>query len=376
MKKIVIIGGGFAGLSAAQALFSQRRQVEVILIDKKLNFNFLPLLPDTIGRKISTDFMTYSINDLSKRYRFRFINGDVYTLDLKQNKVFTSRQELFYDYLLIASGSETNFYGDNIAMKSAYKLDDIEDVKKICLGIEKGSFNCYLIIGGGYTGIEIATNLRARLNGKSRHEKIVIIERAASILGPLPEWMKAYVGNNLKMMEIEVLLNTSIKKIESRDIYLSNGLTFKNAMLIWSAGVKAANFIDDLKVEKNPQGRIKVDEYLRLNEDCFVAGDAAHFPYKKSFLRMGIQFSIIEGRCAANNIIRSIGGKRLHKYRPIDLGYIVPMANNKSCGGVLGLKIKGFLATFFHYIMCIYRSYSFRCKLGITRSLITGGGKK
>ncbi|MFH1414033.1 MAG: FAD-dependent oxidoreductase [Candidatus Omnitrophota bacterium] len=374
MQKIVIIGCGFAGLSAAQVLSRQRRQVEVILIDKKLNFNFLPLLPDAIGRKIDTDFMLYSISDLSKRYGFRFINQDVYSVDLKQNKVFTLMQELIYDYLLIASGSETNFYGDNNAMKNAYKLDDAEDVKKICLGVEEGNFNCYLIIGGGYTGIEIATNLRARLSGKSNDKKIVIIERAPSILGPLPEWMKTYVGDNLKRMDIDVLLNTSIEKIEAGDFYLNNGLAFKNAMLIWSAGVKTGRFIEDLKVEKSPQGRIKVDEYLRLSEDCFVAGDAAYFAYKKSFLRMAIQFSIIEGNYAAKNIINSIEGKVLHKYTPIDLGYIIPMANNKSCGRVLGSKVKGFLATFFHYIMCIYRSYALRNKLGIIRSLIIRRG--
>lgn len=376
MKKVIIIGCGFAGLSTARVLSRQRRQVEVTLIDKKLNFNFLPLLPDAIGRKINTDFMVYPISDLSKRYGFRFINQDVYSVDLKQNKVFTLRQELIYDYLLIASGSETNFYGDNNAMKNAYKLDGAEDVKKIYLGIEEGNFSCYLIIGGGYTGVEIATNLRKRLSGESNDKKIVIIERAASILGPLPEWMKTYVGKNLEKMDVGILLNTSIEKIEEGNIYLANGVVFKNAMLIWSAGVKTGKFIEDLKVEKNPQGRIKVDQYLRLTEDCFVAGDAAYFPYKKSFLRMAVQFSIMEGKCAARNIIDSIGGKKLHKYTPIDLGYIIPMANNSSCGRVLGLEVKGFLATFFHYIMCIYRSYSLRSKLGITRSLIIRGGER
>jgi NADH dehydrogenase FAD-containing subunit len=99
-------------------------------------------------------------------------------------------------------------------------------------------------------------------------------------------------------------------------------------------------------------------------------GDAAYVSGKAGFLRMAVQFAITQGENAGINIINSIKGLRLKEYTPVDSGYIIPMANNKSCGLVLGMELKGFLPTVFHYIMCIYRSYSFRNKLGVINNLV------
>jgi len=88
---------------------------------------------------------------------------------------------------------------------------------------------------------------------------------------------------------------------------------------------------------------------------------------------MAVQFSLSEGIIAAQNILKSIQKKELIPYKPKDLGYIVPMANNKSCGLILGLKVKGFLATIFHYFMCIYRSYGLKNRLGLIINLLKGG---
>jgi NADH dehydrogenase FAD-containing subunit len=104
-----------------------------------------------------------------------------------------------------------------------------------------------------------------------------------------------------------------------------------------------------------------------------VAGDAAYFSYKGGALRMAIQFALSQGVVAAENIARSIGNLPLTKYAPHDLGYIVPMANNRSCGRALGVNIKGTLGMFLHYFFCVYRSYGFGNRLGIIGSLIKGG---
>jgi len=371
MKKIVIIGGGFAGLFCAKTLsvYSKKLDLDVVLIDKSGIFNFLPALPDIIGRRIKPDHLINEIKDLSERFKFRFISDTAVALDLDNNKVQTQTGFLDYDYLVIASGSETNFYGNDIIRKHAYKLDDASDAEKL-IGDLEGKEH-YLIAGGGYTGIELATNLRVYLDRKRIQKKIYIVERAPSILGPLPQWMKEYVLNNLKKLDIEVFTNISVGSIEQDKINLSNGNSFDKAMLIWAAGVRTADFIQNLKVDKNPQGRIKVDDYLRVKDNCFVIGDAGYFSYNGNFLRMAVQFAITQGVSAALNISRSIRGLNMVQYKPIDLGFVIPMANNKSCADIMGINMKGFIPTCLHYIMCIYRSYGVKNKFGIIRDLMS-----
>jgi NADH dehydrogenase len=373
MNKVVIIGAGFAGLSAAKILSKHRKQIDVTIIDRSLEISFLPMLPDIIGRKISPEHLACELKDLSKKLGFKFLRDEIVLLDLNRKQVSTATKTLDYDFLLICSGSETNFYGNDQIRRQAYKLDDVHDAMKLREALDKGAFEYYIISGGGYTGIEAATNLRIYLNKRSLDKRIIIVERATSILGPLPQWMKNYVSDNLKKLKIEVLTGAAIDKVQERQIELAGGAVFENAMLIWTAGVKTADFIQTLKAEKNPQGRIVVDKYLRLNHDCFVAGDASYVAHDNSFLRMAVQFAIAQGEVAGRNIIRSMNGQGLEEYRPVDLGYIIPMANNRSCGIILGMSMRGIIPTMAHYCMCVYRSYSLKNKLGIIKNLLLGG---
>ncbi|MDD5356515.1 MAG: FAD-dependent oxidoreductase [Candidatus Omnitrophica bacterium] len=371
MKKVIIIGGGFAGLSAL-AVFcrSKRQDLEVTLINEKDKVSFLPMLPDCLGRNINPEHLIFDLAEFSAKKHSNFIMDKVAAVNLEKRELVISNKNLKYDFLIISSGSETNFYGNNEIRHHSFKLDDAQDAGLIRKSLDENKYDSFLVTGAGYTGIEVATNLRVYLEKRKINKRIIIVERAASILGPLPQWTKDYVADNLKRLNIEVLLNSSIDKAEGGKISLSGGVSFDNSMLIWAAGVKTSDFIQNLNVEKNPQGRIRVDEYLRVNNTCFAAGDAAYFSYKNNFLRMAVQFAIIQGDCCAKNIIKNIEGRKLIKFRPIDLGLIIPMANNKAAGRVLGIEMKGFLPIFFHYVMCIYRSYGLKNKFGIIKDLM------
>lgn len=369
-KAAFIIGGGFGGIAAARRLCLSNCRLDVAIIDKKGTSDFLPMLPDCIGRGIDPQCLTYKIEDAAKDRGFKFINEEVMSVNLEKKEVLAKEKAFNYDFLVIASGTETNFYSNDNIRKNAYKLDSAEDVEIINRELRQNRFKTYIVCGGGYTGIEAVANLRVFLNKNKRNGRLIVVERAGSILGPLPEWMKSYVSDNLKNLEIEVLLNTQIEKIDGKNVYVSGGRAFDDALVIWAAGVKTADFIQNLRVSKNQQGRIIVDEYLRLDEYCFVIGDASNFLHRDVSLRMAVQFAITQGECAAKNILNSVKGRPLNKYIPVDLGYIIPMANNRSCGNVLGLNLKGFLPTLLHFIMCIYRSYGIRNKLGIIKRLI------
>ncbi|KPK97639.1 MAG: hypothetical protein AMJ95_08145 [Omnitrophica WOR_2 bacterium SM23_72] len=369
MKKVLIIGCGYGGVVAAWRLSGYRKAVSVTVIDKGRYFNFLPLLPDSIGRRTPLQYLAFPIDKLSSIYSFTFVNEEAKFLNLDKSLVMTSQRNISYDYLIIASGSETNFYGNEQIKRFAYKLDNAVDASKIVTDLKAREFDAFVIAGGGYTGIEIATNLRVYLERFGEKKRIVIVERAPSILGPLPQWMKDYVQENLDRLHIEVLTNTVIEKIEERDLTVSGGQQFTNAMLIWAAGVKTADFLQNLNCEKNPQGRVRVDARLRLKHNCFVIGDASYFQHETTNLRMAVQFAIAQGTTAASNIIRHISGLPLRPFIPKDLGYLIPMANNRCCGNVLGRDMKGKTSIALHYLMSLYRAYGIKNKWCILKSL-------
>lgn len=355
MKNIVIIGGGFGGMSALMTLRRMSADIAITLIDRKPDFNFLPLLPDLIGRNIAPATVVFNLPIFCLKHGCAFLCDEVRSVDVNNNVVSTSKKNIPYDYLIIAAGSETNFYGNAQAEKFAYKLDDVADAERMIEALRSDAQETFIIVGGGYTGIEVATNIRRYFSERRQHKKIIIVERSSSLLGPLPEWMKNYVVRNAGVLDIEVMTDCTVAAIDDNNVVLSNGSTFTKAMLIWCAGVKANDFIPAPQATKDRQGRISVDPYLRLSERCFVVGDAAHFPAGDSCLRMAVQFSIIQGKVAAANIIRDSAGQPLQRYRPSDVGLIIPLANNRSCGVILGWAMKGVLPTLFHFIMCLYR---------------------
>ena len=370
MHKIIIIGAGFAGLSAANRLSRCNLDLQVTIFDKKDSSDFLPLIPDAIGRKLNPKFLACNIQYLLRKQNFDFARKEVISVDFRVQHVFTSSSSHAYDFLVVASGSQANFFGNQDAQNHAYTLNGVNDVLGIINALQNNKFENFIICGGGYTGIEVASNLWLYCQKNGIINKIVIVERAPEILGLLPVWMKSYVRDNLKSMGIEILENSVIESIQENRVAVSGNRIFEKAMLIWVPGVRTADFIQKLAIEKNPQGRIIVDEYLRFKQNCFCAGDTAFFVEKNNPLRMAVQFAIAEGAQAADNIVRSIKKLSLKKFRPRDLGYVIPMANNKSCGDVFGIKLKGFFPTLMHFVMCIYRSSGLRNKIGLISDLI------
>ncbi|MBN3038543.1 MAG: FAD-dependent oxidoreductase [Candidatus Omnitrophica bacterium] len=377
MKKVLVIGAGFAGISAVKILNKEKNNLQITLIDQNRISSFLPMLPDVIGRAVGTETLSCDIKSLSEKMGFAFLEEKVAAVDLQKKEIKTERQTLDYDYLLIATGSQTNFYGQENIRKIGYSLDSTCDAQRIVQALKDDKPDVFVIAGGGYTGIEIATNLRRRYSKTPRNVRIIIIELTEQILGPLPQWMKDYVGQNLKRLAIETLTSCKVEKAQAGEVQLSNGQRLEKAMLIWTAGVRTADFVFNLNADKTKQGRIKVDPFLRVNDSSFAAGDTAEFSHAGAPLRMAVQFSIAQAEIAANNIINLANGLPLREFRPKDLGYIIPMANNRACGIILGISFRGYFPTIFHYLMCAYRSFSFKNKIGVIKaimpSLFSGG---
>jgi len=222
-EKIIIIGAGFAGLSAARRLAGSGLAAEITVIDKKEQADFLPLIPDCIGRGINPDFLTCDIVKFCRKLKINFIKEEVESVNLESKNVVTLSNSYIYEYLIIASGSQTNFFSNQAAQEFGYSLNSVRDVRRIIKALKTDDLKNFVICGGGYTGVEAATNLWLYAKKNGGNKNIVIVERASAILGPLPEGMKKYVERNLKSMGIEILTNVVIEKIQANQVSLSTG---------------------------------------------------------------------------------------------------------------------------------------------------------
>jgi NADH dehydrogenase len=368
MARVVLIGGGFAGLAAAAA-FRGQDDADVVLLDRRPTFDFLPMLPDVIGERADPDLLTYDLAALGRRLGFRFVHDTVTAVDLNERHVVTEAGGFDYDYLLIAAGTRTNFHGQAEVAAHAFALDSVAESRALHAALAKETWSTVVVVGGGYTGVEAATNARAFFRRLGADARVMICELAPRILGPMPDKFRRYTRRNLDRMDIEVRVETSVEAADADSVRLSSGEALERALLIWSAGVQTPAFVRDLPEKPGRQGRLPVDRFLRVDERGFAAGNAALFQHGGAPLRLSVQFSLGEGRCAARNILRSIRGQELRPFRPRDLGYVVPMANNRSCGVALGVPVYGFPATLLHYLMCIVRSRGVRRRLRMIQDL-------
>lgn len=380
-KKIVILGGGFAGTSALNRLAKFKKswqgEYEVLLLDRKENSEFLPVLPDLISGRMSPDALRTSLREECIKCGARFVHGSVKHLRPNERKVVLESETIDYEYLILAPGAENNFFGNDNARENCYKLYTVDEgisIRKTLTARSGEDALNVVVVGGGYTGIEAATNVYRLFKELKRDVNIVMVEKAPDILMMTPKWMRKYGRRELNRLNIKVYCGDGLSEVRDGEAVLDSGRTIENAFCLWSAGVKTSAFIDNTGFAKE-KTRIRVDSTLRPGEDdrIFCAGDAASFMpgNEEKPIRMAVMFAIAQGKTAADNVVRSIHGRKLKKYIPRDLGYLIPFATGKAPGVVMGIRVKGRLGFWMHYLMCVFRS-SFRNGLIMIRFWMTG----
>ncbi|MCM8812639.1 MAG: FAD-dependent oxidoreductase [Candidatus Omnitrophica bacterium] len=368
MSRVAIVGGGFAGLAAAMILRREAPRLSVTLLDRNPAACYLPLLPDCIGRAIPPELLLYAYADASRRYGFDFWQRQVTRIDCPAGMVYAGDAAVPFDYLVCAAGMQPNFYGNRAAAEHAYCLATIDDARRLAAALAERTPVQVVVAGGGYTGVEVATAVWRLCRKRSPAVRVLMVERAAEILAALPPAASAYVRAHLRRLNIDVACGVSVAAADSRSVRLSDGRVYADALLVWTAGVQAAPCVDSLPGQKNQQGRVIVDDYLRCAPRCFVAGDAAVQTVGGVPLRMSVQAALTQGSVAARNIIAAHRNQPLRACRPRDLGWVVPMADNNGWGIALGIPVRGPAAVFLHYLMCLYRGRG-----GVGRALALAG---
>jgi NADH dehydrogenase len=357
-KKVVIVGGGYAGVFAARRL-GRRRDVRVVLVEPREHQHSLPLLPDLIGRNLPPDRLRYPLAKAAQRWGFEHIRDEVESLDAARMAVVGRHAEYSADAILLACGCGTvtcPFTADD----RLHTVSDVESAAALRRAFVEGPRRNWVVAGGGYTGVETATHLWRCAQREGLDRKLFVVERGDALCGNMGAPFAEYIERNVMWLGIEVMRKTRVVGIRDGDVLLEGDRRVTDAGLVWTVGTEGRRFARELDMPQTPSGRLSVNPFLQLErlDTVFAAGDAAAFPGVDGRpLRQSVQAAVMQGVHAADNIVRKLESRPMVPYKHRDPGYVVPMAHGRGCGIVLGLSVYGRLPLLLHAVMSVYRSF-------------------
>lgn len=338
-QRVVIIGGGFAGLSLARDLSKQ--PVEVVLVDKNNYHTFQPLLYQVATAGLEPEEITYPLRSIvqgQKNVRFRL--GEVSKVDWKQKRVyFTDNQSLSFDFLVLAAGATPNHFNIEGAAQNTYTLKSLSDAIRLRSHIlqlfekadqdpsliKQGILN-FVIVGGGPTGVEMAGALIELIQHTFKRDyphlpldkaRVILIEAGESLISMFKEESSAHAFERLQDSGVHIALRERVVRISAHAVYLKSRKMIQSPTTIWAVGVKASPLADALGVEQTRGGRIVVDLNLRIpgRPDAFVIGDmAAAMDIKGKPLPQLASVAQQAGKHVAKQITRELKGQSLRPF--------------------------------------------------------------
>ena len=389
-KRVVIVGMGFAGINAAKVLAGS--QLEVVLVDRNNYHLFQPLLYQVATAGLEQESIAYPVRALVRNwYNLSFMMAEVTGLDASGKRLITSKGELSYDYLILAGGSETNYFGNQGVARHACdlkKLPDAERLRNTILNIfEQAAAESdpelrrklltFVVVGGGPTGVEFAGALAELIQFVFRQDyptlrveesRVILLEAAPRLLGAMPERLSRYTENKLKQIGVEVRCNTLVADATADEVILGNDERIATRTLFWSAGVKAASLAALAPGDKGPAGRVVVDQNLTVPgyDGLFVIGDMACVQQNGKPLPMMAPVAMQQGRYVARRIIgRERGEAQAEPFHYLDKGSMATIGRSSAVASAFGLSFSGFVAWLVWLFLHLYYLIGFRNRIVI-----------
>ncbi|KAA0993701.1 NAD(P)/FAD-dependent oxidoreductase [Dyadobacter aurulentus] len=387
-KKVVIIGGGFAGINLAQKL-SKDKDFEITLVDKN-NYNFFPpLLYQVATGFLEASNISYPFRKFFQgKENLRFSLGAFQEVFPEQNRVSTESGDIYYDYLVFATGTQTNYFGMENVRKNAVPMKTVQDAlalrnhilwnkekaSKIPDLAERKKMLSIVVAGAGPTGVEVSGMLAEMHKGifkkdypelKREEVEIYLVDALPVVLNPMSKKSQEETLAELKGLGINVLLDHAVKDFQDDVVTFANGRTIETKTLIWTSGVTAVELPGLPKDVLGTGKRVLVDNYNRvkgftnifaLGDICLIEGDPG-FPKGHPQLA---QVAIQQGRNLAKNFSRMQAGKPLSGFRYTDKGTMAIIGVNKAVADLPGLHFKGFIAYFLWLVVHLFSLIRYR----------------
>ncbi|HEV2488543.1 MAG TPA: NAD(P)/FAD-dependent oxidoreductase [Candidatus Acidoferrales bacterium] len=383
-RRIVVLGSGFAGMQAVvelDRLFRRAPDYELLLIGRQNYVLFTPLLPQIASSQIDPRHIAQAVRDVRGRRNFRFLRDSVRAIDLANRRIELTSGSVSYDSLIFALGSRTNYFGIPGARENTYDFKTLEDavvlrehVLDLCEHAdhiadeaERRRLLTFVVVGGGYTGVEILCELRdflfdyvaRRYRGIPRDAiRLVLLEASSSILGSIHPLLRAHAMKRLHATGIEIRYNARVTRCDPSSVEINGNEQLPSATVVWTAGVRAHDLAEGLPGPHDRAGRVQVNEHLQLEgfPEVFVAGDSAVVASGESDPAPQVApVAIAHGKLAARNVVHRERGVALENYHYVSQGMLVSLGARDAVVNIAGIQFHGSLAWLFWNAIHLYK---------------------
>jgi len=381
---VVIVGGGFGGLWTARAL--RRAPVRITLIDRTNHHLFQPLLYQVAMAGLSPADIAVPIRSILRRQaNVTVLLGEVTGVSLESRELTTTDSRLSYDYLVLATGSRTGYFGRDEWEDFAPGLKDLTDAvdirRRVLLAFEaaeketnpglRRELLTFVVVGGGPTGVEIAGAIAelarfvlARDFRAIRPEEaeIILLEGGSRILPSFSPELAESAVRQLGELGVEVRTNAKVTDINAKGVYIGDQF-IEATTVIWSAGVQATSLTKRLGVPLDRSGRVLVDRDLTLPgfANAFAIGDMATFTYQTGHPLPGVSPVAMQmGACAARNIRHALKGEPYEEFHYVDKGSMATIGRSRAIAEIGKLRLSGFIAWMAWLMVHIFFLIGFR----------------
>jgi len=395
-KKIVVVGGGFAGINLLKR-FRKDSHYDVTLVDGNNFHQFPPLLYQVAMALIEPSNIIYPFRRMFQRKtHIRFHMGCLQRVNTEANTIETDTGMLFYDYLVLAVGTVPNFFGMENVRRNSWPLKSVSDATNLrnhlLLNIEKAIRSKdpderearlnVVIAGGGPTGVEVAGMLAQMVRNIGPKEypevypssfHIYLVEAGGELLGSMCTKAQKEALKALANLGVKIILNTAVKDFVDDKVILSSGRAIATHALIWTSGVVGADVagLEDDQVGRG--ARVLVDEYNKVKgtDNVFAIGDVSlntidpRFPYGHPQLA---QVAIQQGTLLGENFLRECDNKKWKPFHYKDMGSLAIISKYKAVADLPKIFFKGFAAWIVWLFVHLIPLAGFRNKIGLALS--------
>lgn len=384
MKRVVIVGMGFAGVRAARELAGQG--VELLLVDRHNYHLFQPLLYQVATAGLEQESIAYPVRAMARNWPgASFLLAEVIGADLDAKVLKCSEGEIPYDYLIVGGGSVTNYFGNESIARHAFdlkKLSDAEHLRNhILWSCEKAvaekdperrrALMSFVIVGGGPTGVEFAGAMIELLHFviskdypelHSKESRVLLVEAADRILLAMPEKLSRYSEEKLRTMGVELLFGRKVIGATAESVELDGGEILYAHTLFWSAGVCAAPLAGLIGLPQGVGGRVPVEPDLSVSghSNVFVVGDMALFEQDGKALPMVAPAAMQMGIHAAKSILGRECDRSVPPFRYHDKGSMATIGRSAAVATTQGLNLTGYPAWLAWLLLHLYYLIGFR----------------
>ncbi len=389
--RVVIIGGGFAGMSLANHLL--KAELQVVLVDRHNYHTFQPLLYQVSTSGLEPDSIAYPLRKVTRNSKDGYFRlAEVQHIDPQRNIIQTSIGELAFDYLVIATGSKTNFFGNKSIEENGMWMKTIPqalNIRSLILeNLEQAVFTedegkrrmllNFVVAGAGPTGVELCgaiAEVRNQIVPKDYRDldpsefEIHLVEGLDRVLPPMSPTASRKAKKFLEELGVQIHLGTMVDKYDGNTVYTNQeGLVFETATFIWAAGVAGApvkGLNASSLVEKADRYEVNAFNQISGYENIFAIGDIALMQTEKypKGHPMVAQPAIQQGKHLAKNLKRSLRGEQMLPFEYFDKGTMATVGRNRAVVDIGKLRFGGFFAWFVWMFVHLYFLVGFRNRL-------------